>query len=117
MSKNLAEKGTLLPTTTPEVKRRSSVIKKLHLVPLLLLAVALYKYGCFHSFTDGAVDLSEELKNELCPQPKPLSPEKNAELWESLGKNYETKEFQKKAIDLLSGAVQIPYVLTCSVNV
>ncbi|KAI0821552.1 carboxypeptidase S [Irpex lacteus] len=108
MSKNLAEKGTLLPTTTPEVKRRSNVIKKLHLVPLLLLVVALYKYGCFHSFTDGAVDLSEELKHELCPQPKPLSPEKNAELWESLGKNYETKEFQKKAIDLLSGAVQIP---------
>ena len=117
MSPKLAqEKGTLLPTTASETKRRSRIVRKLHLVPLLLIGLALYKYGCFGYFEGGPADLSDDVKQELCPQPKPLSPAKNADLWEALGKKYETKEFEKTAIDLLSGAVQIPYVLVIQIT-
>lgn len=112
MSTGASEKVDLLPTTVPEVKRRrKALVRKLHLVPLLLIALALYQYGCSHHHSrQKDEDFSEDVKQELCPQPGPLTPSKNGELWSTLGKSFETKEFKERAISLLSEAVQIPYV-------
>lgn len=49
--------------------------------------------------------------DEMCPQVKPLIPEKSYGVWESLGDTYGSDSFAKRAVKLLSGAVQIPYVL------
>lgn len=45
---------------------------------------------------------------DICPQQEPLSPSGYAELVDELNALYSTDEFKEQAIDLLSGAVQIP---------
>ncbi|KAI0343236.1 carboxypeptidase S [Trametopsis cervina] len=110
MSTHISEKGGLLPTAAPPAKgRRGTVVKRLHLVPLLLLASACYYYGWSRTWTeDGHGEFDEDIKKSLCPQQSPLTPSKHADLWESLGETYETKAFQDRAVQWLSGAVQVP---------
>jgi hypothetical protein len=116
MAAQVSEKADLLPTSVPEIKRSKCVIRKLHLVPLLLVALALYHFGCLSPSSHGEEYFDEDVKQKLCPQPSPLVPVKNGELWTALGKSYETTEFQKRAINLLSGAVQIPCVSSAVVQ-
>lgn len=46
--------------------------------------------------------------NDVCPQVSELLPGKNYELWDSLSNTYSTDSFKLKAINWLSGAVQVP---------
>ena len=47
----------------------------------------------------------------LCPQVSALSPTKHTGLFETLGQTYKTDTFLQRAVELLGGAVRIPYVL------
>ncbi|KAL4076563.1 hypothetical protein V8B97DRAFT_2102693 [Scleroderma yunnanense] len=44
----------------------------------------------------------------VCPQASVLIPEKNYELWETLNSTFSIGSFKLKAVDWLSGAVQVP---------
>lgn len=46
--------------------------------------------------------------DDLCPQAPELIPVKNNALWQTLTEIYGTEAFRTKAIEWLSGAVQIP---------
>ena len=45
--------------------------------------------------------------HDICPQVSELIPEKNYELWESLARTYSTDLFKLKAVNRLSGAIQV----------
>lgn len=47
-------------------------------------------------------------KEPICPQETPLSPQLHGGLVSDLNKIYSSDEFEKKALTLLAGAVQIP---------
>lgn len=105
-----AEKDGLLPTPAPA---RQAPRRRLRTTfGLLLTAVcaglALYTLGpdCVARHSGAAGDVA--LKTELCPQPSPLVPSKNAELWKELGETYGSKEFLGQAVELLGGAVRVP---------
>ncbi|KAI0704305.1 carboxypeptidase S [Cytidiella melzeri] len=107
----MSEKENLLPTAraAPDVGRRRGLARKLHLIPLLLLGLGFSQYLWLRTIGGRQdADFSQGVKQELCPQPSTLTPSKNGDLWQSLSKSYETKEFQDRAIVLLSEAVQIP---------
>ncbi|KAI6041920.1 carboxypeptidase S [Pisolithus marmoratus] len=44
----------------------------------------------------------------ICPQVSELIPQRNFDIWESLGATYDTDAFQEKAVSWLAGAVQVP---------
>ncbi|KIY65075.1 carboxypeptidase S [Cylindrobasidium torrendii FP15055 ss-10] len=44
----------------------------------------------------------------LCPQAAPLVPARNGDIWKAMGELVEEDNFQKKAIEWLSKAVQVP---------
>ncbi|KAI5987097.1 hypothetical protein EDD15DRAFT_1509304 [Pisolithus albus] len=44
----------------------------------------------------------------VCPQVPELIPQKNLDIWESLGATYDTDAFKAKAVNWLSEAVQVP---------
>ncbi|KAI5999721.1 hypothetical protein EDD15DRAFT_76890 [Pisolithus albus] len=50
---------------------------------------------------------TEALAN-VCPQVPKLIPQKNLDIWESLGATYDTDAFKAKAVNWLSEAVQVP---------
>ncbi|KAI0295384.1 carboxypeptidase S [Multifurca ochricompacta] len=45
---------------------------------------------------------------KLCPQSDPLYPERHAELWKSLGWDFDQDAFTKRAVQWLGGAVRVP---------
>lgn len=48
----------------------------------------------------------------LCPQSDVLYPvESHAQLWKSLGRDFDDDAFMTRAVEWLGGAVRIPYVL------
>jgi Gly-Xaa carboxypeptidase len=47
----------------------------------------------------------------VCPQSNALYPNRYAQLWESLGNEYDQDEFNERATEWLQGAVRIPYVI------
>ena len=49
---------------------------------------------------------------KLCPQSDALYPESHAQLWKSLGYDYDGDAFLTRAVAWLGGAVRIPYVIT-----
>lgn len=55
-------------------------------------------------WTDSAVDVSAE----QCPQATAVVPEKNGELWTSLGETFDTDAFKGRAVEWLGGAVRVP---------
>ena len=59
-----------------------------------------------------AILLSHNGVAELCPQSDALYPESHAQLWKSLGHDYDEDAFLKRAVAWLGGAVRIPYVIT-----
>ncbi|KIP10027.1 hypothetical protein PHLGIDRAFT_66515 [Phlebiopsis gigantea 11061_1 CR5-6] len=63
-------------------------------------------FGPQHALGFARTDL--DLSADLCPQPSPLVPEKNEELWSTLGSRYSTKDFLGEAVELLGGAVRVP---------
>jgi hypothetical protein len=49
-----------------------------------------------------------------CPQSNALYPGQHAELWESLGREFDEDAFTTRAVEWLGGAVRIPYVSAIS---
>jgi hypothetical protein len=47
---------------------------------------------------------------KVCPQVDALYPERRAELWRSLGRDFDEDHFMTRAVTWLGGAVRIPYV-------
>jgi Gly-Xaa carboxypeptidase len=51
---------------------------------------------------------------DLCPQSNALYPGQHAELWESLGREFDEDAFTTRAVEWLGGAIRIPYVSAIS---
>ncbi|KIM59101.1 hypothetical protein SCLCIDRAFT_1039128 [Scleroderma citrinum Foug A] len=66
-----------------------------------IVIVSLLAWHSFDHVDRGSID-------DVCPQASALIPEKNYKLWESLSNTYSTDSFKLKAINWLSGAVQVP---------
>ena len=66
-----------------------------------IVIVSLLAWHSFDHVDHGSID-------DVCPQASALVPEKNYKLWESLSNTYSTDSFKLKAINWLSGAVQVP---------
>jgi len=47
---------------------------------------------------------------DLCPQSNALCPGQHAQLWESLGREFDEEAFTTRAVEWLGGAVRILYV-------
>ena len=95
------EKEGLLPVPAPVVQRPR---RRLSTGFYMLLAsvctgLAMYSLGF------GPQDVFElgrtgaDLSADLCPQPSPLVPSKNEELWSTLGARYSTQEFLGEAVE------------------
>ncbi|KIK13508.1 hypothetical protein PISMIDRAFT_76090, partial [Pisolithus microcarpus 441] len=50
---------------------------------------------------------TEALTN-VCPQVPELTPQRNLDIWESLGATYDTDTFKAKAVNWLLEAVRVP---------
>jgi len=59
-----------------------------------------------------AFAVSKPSATALCPQPKPIAPIKHSAIWEGLVEKSTTAEYKTRAIEWLSGAVRIQYVLS-----
>ncbi|KAF9218981.1 carboxypeptidase S [Gyrodon lividus] len=94
------------PTQGRAPSGTSSMSKKTALIAFAALAVTLLARGtrifCNHPQSD---DLTN---GTVCAQVSELIPEKNSALWETLSTTYSTEAFKMKAVDWLSGAVQLP---------
>lgn len=108
----MSEKQTLLlnPVTTPVACAPARKLLK----TFIILATASAFAWLLLSQPDGPVGPSYAPfdKNgdyeHLCPQSDALVPSAHADIWNQLVNNkFTTDEFKKKAVDLLSGAVQI----------
>lgn len=110
------KKLDLLPPAAcvKEIRPRKSKWKALGLTALLAFAIMLHytdhglspypsRLGLGH-LGHQDVDLSS------CPQLDALNPDRHAQLWESLGNDFDQDAFTKRAVDWLGGAVRIPYV-------
>ena len=59
-------------------------------------------------FSIGKTKLDFVENSDLCPQPNPLVPSTNGELWKELSKKYSSEEFLHDAVEWLGGAVRVP---------
>ncbi|OBZ74012.1 Carboxypeptidase S [Grifola frondosa] len=105
-------KGELLPSSMPDPalqkKSRRLVICVAHGTFLLFaFFTCLYSFG-FVRVPSCWSDYALEANPAQCPQVSSLVPEKNAELWNSLGETYETDAFVTRAVGWLGGAVRVP---------
>ena len=112
-----AEKGRVAlhelpqPTQLQNQKRPSSRLASLKWILVLVFASAVCY--TFQPATNGIRALWAEPEVDaasLCPQVAALSPTNNTALFETLGQTYKTDAFLHRAVELLGGAVRIPYV-------
>ncbi|KAF8437233.1 hypothetical protein L210DRAFT_3682609 [Boletus edulis BED1] len=89
-----------LPGLTLHRQTTSSVSSRAAKTTLLAFAALAVTF-----FTSTSLDTTGV---NLCPQAPALIPVKNNALWETLTEIYGTEAFRLKAVDWLSGAVQIP---------
>ncbi|KAJ3553616.1 hypothetical protein NM688_g3514 [Phlebia brevispora] len=125
----MEEKESLLPTTysASDIERSQERLSKRQRrryiatsLGLVLAAVSLALYvihgsvpGCSGSRMKHHHDMSfmnfdSDVEQDLCPQPAPLTP--NTSLWSSIvedGGVYASDAFRTRAVDWLSGAVQV----------
>ncbi|KAI0251422.1 carboxypeptidase S [Lactifluus subvellereus] len=105
---NRCEKVDLLPAAvvvdSEESRPRRSQWKALGLIALLAVAMAL-RYTDWSSIS--ARQLGRQDAN-LCPQSEVIYPNRHAQLWETLGNEYEQGAFTERAVEWLGGAVRIP---------
>jgi hypothetical protein len=83
----------------------------------LLASVFAVVFLCAHIPYDNflsAILSSHNGAAKLCPQSDALYPESRAQLWKSLGHDYDEDAFLTRAAAWLGGAVRIPYVITCA---
>lgn len=92
----------------PSWVRRSVVLRFVSVLVLSLYVWASQgRDNSGANLTFGLSPFSGE-EESICPQEHPLSPQLHGGLVSDLNKIYSSDAFEKKAIKLLSGAVQIP---------
>ncbi|KAI0741917.1 carboxypeptidase S [Daedaleopsis nitida] len=119
MSPAKGEEKALLPSQTASEGthgKKMGMHAGLRLVQALLLGIAIWlcvttvsRGGLFYRFDldeNGADDAWTAKKQ--CPQVSTIVPEKNAELWNSLGDSFSTDAFKARAVEWLGGAVRVP---------
>jgi len=62
----------------------------------------------------AAPEPSVYVGNALCPQAKPMTPIKHSAIWDTLVGKPATEEYKTRAIEWLSGAVRVRFVLSSS---
>lgn len=84
--------------------------RALGLIALIASALSvLSRYVDYHSRPFSIVIKSSQ--PNTCPQSNALYPGQHAQLWETLGHDFDEDAFTTKAVEWLAGAVRIPYVL------
>jgi hypothetical protein len=73
--------------------------------------VFLHAYNPHDKFLSALISTHNGVA-KLCPQSDALYPESHAQLWKSLGHDYDDGAFLTRAVEWLGGAVRIPYVIT-----
>ncbi|KAG6373800.1 hypothetical protein JVT61DRAFT_5945 [Boletus reticuloceps] len=97
---------TLHRRTTSSVSSRAA---KTTLFAFAALAIMFFTRCAHRQLWHGIQSTSLDTTGvNLCPQAPELIPVKNNALWETLTEIYGTEAFRLKAVDWLSGAVQIP---------
>ena len=94
-------------------RSRKSKWTTLGFVALLasVFAVAFLRYDSLNAkLLSATISLSHGVA-KLCPQSDALYPQSHAQLWDSLGRDFDEDAFMTRAVDWLGGAVRIPYVL------
>lgn len=91
---------------TPSVSSRAVKITLLALAALAVTFFARVTHRqLWHCIQSASLDTAN---GDLCPQAPELIPVKNNALWETLTEIYGTEAFRSKAVDWLSGAIQVP---------
>ncbi|KAH9039314.1 hypothetical protein EDB85DRAFT_2141253 [Lactarius pseudohatsudake] len=105
---NWAEKG-FPPVTVSVSERRPQRLKwrMLGLVSLLVVPVVLRCIAHLGPFLPGR-GFERPYDAKICPQADILYPDRNALLWDSLGKYFSQDAFTSRAVELLGGAVRVP---------
>ena len=103
--------------TTPFVQAPRYQRLKWTALGLVALLASVFAVVFLHADILHGKFLSEILSShngvaELCPQSDALHPESHAQLWKSLGHDYDEEAFLTRAVGWLGGAVRIPYVIT-----
>ena len=57
--------------------------------------------------------LSQPFSSDSCPQPTQITPREHAFVWEGLLREVVTEEYKRKAVEWLSGSIQITCVCSC----
>jgi hypothetical protein len=76
-----------------------------------VFAVVFLRADIPHDYFLSATLSSHNGVLKLCPQSDALFPESHAQLWKSLGHDYDGDAFLTRAVAWLGGAVRIPYVI------
>jgi hypothetical protein len=109
------EKGDILTTALVVQAPRSKRSKWTALKLVTLLATGFAVAFLHANFLDlkflSVISLSHGTA-KLCPQSAALYPESHAQLWMSLGRDFDEEAFMTRAVTWLGGAVRIPYVFT-----
>ena len=97
------------PATVPVSERRSQRHKWRVLGLIILLAVPVVLRCATHFgliFPGRGFGRLKDAK--ICPQADVLYPDRNAPLWESLGKDFDQDAFTLRVVEWLGGAVRVP---------
>lgn len=108
---NAPTKSLPAPVST-QSHSRCSTTRAIGLFAIAGALGLLVNHACWHDtpfthprkFHHGG---TEALTN-ICPQAPELVPQRNFDIWESLGATYDTDAFKAKAVNWLSEAVQVP---------
>ena len=80
------------------------------LLGVFVFAVAWHHADLLDVLLLSATRLGRHGGVKVCPQADALYPERHAELWRSLGREFDGNPFTTRAVAWLGGAVRIPYV-------
>lgn len=115
MSSLREKQAPLLPSVAqdydPALQHSSKLYIPVYRYVLLLLGIAYLGVSLTRTATLYLSNGVGAASGELCAQAEVLTPQMHADLWDSLGDTIQSDQFKTRAINWLSGAVQIPYVL------
>ncbi|KAI0272776.1 carboxypeptidase S [Gloeopeniophorella convolvens] len=103
------KKETLLPPVAAIPAKRPKNLRSKFLGLAIALSVGVTIWYADYKLP-APVGRAPQSNASLCPQANALYPQRNAELWETLGKDFDHDSFTKRAVNWLRGAVQIPTV-------
>jgi hypothetical protein len=116
---NSDEKADLLPApaSVEENRARKSKWRILGFIALLALVTSLRYIDYELPFSSWRRLGHYDGNPSGCPQSDALYPDRYAQLWKSLGNDFDQDAFTKRAAEWLGGALRIPYVATCPCDV